>query len=1040
MESKSQLHLLGTFQFVVDGEPITTFRSDKVRALFAWLAIESNRSHQRQILATLLWGDFPDRTALKNLRMSLSNLKKMLINAGLEELLTITRSQLELSAKDLLECDALKLQRLMVEVSAHPHPNGKVCARCLPKLEQAVALYRGEFMAGLFVPEADEFSQWQNVQRELLHDSVGRALDVLIEQAGQARDENRVQRFVNRRLALTPWHEIAHRALMRSFARSGRWDAALTQYESCERVLWDELGVSPSADTFALYNQIKTDMQLEVSTVAAIASAKLQHNLPRLLPAFFGRNAERIQLAQHLRDPAYPLVTIVGEGGIGKTHLSLTVGAELLPDLLGGVWFVTLEPIDPTSKLLEQAILAAIAEAMQVDLRGTRDPLTELLVWLQRAEMLLVLDNLEHLAGDRRVSKLIEMLLNHAPELTILVTSRRPLRMRVEHIQRLTGLPVPESAESAAGRSSIELFAERAMRASGYALHPNDLTHIVAICRAVEGVPLAIELAAGWTSYMRVSTIAETLQQDVGQLESANVDVPDRHRSLQAVFDSSWSLLPIKEQQLLASLAVFQGGFTREAAQKIAAANGFILASLVDKSLLRRSDDGSQVEDRYFLPIVVRRYAVERLQQQHDLSAQVAKKHAHFYVQRLITYRQELKFNNQTDIGRQFLADVDNIRRAWCWHIEHHAWTQLDAALLPLFYLIDTRSRYRDGRNLFGDLVAQLESVDQLEADPMQALLYGRARARLGWFTSQLGEMQLGQEHLGQALTLFERIGNSAETVFCFNYLAAITMHAGGYKEARHLVQIGRERAIEADDPLGLITANNILGRTAWYGGDFVTATGHYADALALARQTKHLWSITFSLEYLGEIAFAQRDYAEAMRLYQESLAFRLQLDDQRGIGLCSHKMADTALEQGDFEQAERLYRRALDVFDHVGNLLGVLLSLNRLGTLALIRPNTAEARKQFMMVLKYSELMQAEQAILTALNGMARVLVAEGKHEQAVALWSWLRSQALVPLQQEEIDGHWTVFSAEIISTQRHAIEQRHQGQTVQQVVATIW
>lgn len=1032
MESKSQLHLLGTFQFIVDGEPVTAFRSDKVRALLAWLAIESDRSHQRQILATLLWGEYPNSMALKNLRMSISNLKKMLTGAGLEELLTITRNQLELTAKDLLHCDALELQRLIAEVSAHPHPNGRPCNTCLPKLEEAVALYRGEFMAGLSVAEADEFAQWQNIQRELMNNSVNRALDMLIDAAERAQAEPRVQQFVNRQLALTPWHEMAHRALMRSLAREGRHDAALAQYESCEKVLWDELGVSPSAETVALRDQLIAEMQ-EAVTTRPPQPAQPRHNLPRLLPAFFGRNAERIQLTRHLLDPDFPLVTLVGEGGIGKTHLSLTVAADLLSKL-DSVWFVELEHV-PLNSTVDQSILKAIATAMQIDLGNTVDPLAELAVWLQQKRLLLILDNIEHLANSKCVQRLFERLLNRIRGLTILTTSRQPLRMRVEYSQRLYGLPVPKSAELAAGRSSIQLFAERARRASGYELKPDDLSHIVAICRLVEGIPLAIELAAGWTTYMQVGTIAETLQHDIGQLESAMVDVPDRHRSLQSVFDSSWMLLPATEQRVLSALAIFQGGFTREAAQAVAGAKGWTLASLVDKSLLRRSTDQSKLLDRYIQPIVVRRYAVERLNQNPDLSTTVAMTHARFYLQQLVTYRVELKFNSKPDIGHQLMADIDNLRCAWHWHIDHAEWATLHEALLPLFYLIDTRSYYREGRDLFGALVDRLSKVDSAEYD----VLYAQALARLGWFTFQLGQLQRGREHLGQALSLFERMGNSAETVFCFNYLSAIAMHTGAYKEAQHAVQIARERAVAVDDHLGMITASNILGRVAWFNTDFPTATRHYTEALSLARQKKHVWSITFSLEYLGQIAFTQREYVEAMRLYQESLDFRLQLDDQRGIGLCSNKMADAAVQLNDIAKAQALYGRALETFERIGNLLGILNTHNRLGGLKLVQDESAAARVHFMHVLQFSHSSQAQQATLAAINGMAHVLMLEGKRTQALSLWAWLRHQEL-PQLRDEVQLHWEAVSAEMPPTQRATIEQHHQGQTTQQVAAGIW
>lgn len=217
------------------------------------------------------------------------------------------------------------------------------------------------------------------------------------------------------------------------------------------------------------------------------------------------------------------------------------------------------------------------------------------------------------------------------------------------------------------------------------------------------------------------------------------------------------------------------------------------------------------------------------------------------------------------------------------------------------------------------------------------------------------------------------------------------------------------------------------------------TATIHYAEALGLARQTKHLWSITFSLEYLGQIAFDQRDYAEAMRLYQESLDFRLQLDDQRGIGSCSNQMADTALELRNVDQAETLYRRALTTFERIGNLLGVLRSHNRLGLLSLVQDSVEQARQHFMNVLRYAHSTQAQQATLAALNGMARVFMLEGKRDQALSIWAWLSRQELAQLR-EEVDHHWRTFSAELSPSQLTTIEQYYQDQSLQQVAAVIW
>ena len=982
----------------------------------------------------MLWGDYADTGALKNLRMSLSNLKKLFANAGLEDVLEISRTQVALKPGKQLHCDVVNFLALTELEDEKATLTDAIRSR----LEEAVALYRGEFLAGLSLQDSDEFSYWQSVQRELLHERINRTLELLMADGWARGDDERVLRYANRQLALSPWQEAAHRALMRALARSGRRAEALAHYDVCSRVLWEELGVEPSAETQTLRDDIEANVEsVTVPNSAEKATPEIHHNLPSALPTFFGRSAERLRIAQLLHNDDWPLITLVGEGGIGKTHLALAIGSDMLPHLPDGAWFVPLARLAIGEKeSLKSAMLEAIAMALNIDISGSANPSNELSAWLKNRKLLLILDNLEHLLDDADCAALIQTLLEGAPGLNVLATSRRPLRLRSEHVERLGGLPVPDSAESAAGRSCVQLFIERAERASEYKYVDADLPSIVSISRFVDGSPLALELAAGWTHHMSVSAIASTLQNDLGTLQTTYTDMPERHRSLEAVFDYSWTLLTASEQRMLASLSVFHGSFTPDAAQVVADADGAMLASLADKSLMRVSIESAD-ERRYSLPVVVRHYAGQRLDKKKTLKAEALTHHCSYFMQTLIENADALQFNREPELGRLLARESGNFNQAWQQSIAEENWEALAEGLLPLFHLYDTRSRYREGEQPFAHLCEALAKAKSAEKQTLR----GRAMARRGWFLFQLGDTKKGRELIQQGLTLLEKTNAIAETIFCYNYLGASAMHIGDYEAAEQLVTIAQERAIAHDDRIGQMIALNLLGRIAWFNIDATAATKHCRASLAIARQLEHPWSSSFSLEYLGQIAFARQRFAEAQRLYQESLTLREQLGDLRGSSRCHNWLGDTAYSLGQPDEAERLFNLALETFEQIGNLPGVLESNNRLGELALAGEQTPEARTHFMAVLNLARTMQMNPPLLTALVGMAQVYAQEGSDTEGLSLWAWLRKQDEVSgTLREQVEAAWVRESAEISEAELAEISETWDGQTAAEIAASIW
>jgi predicted ATPase len=353
-------------------------------------------------------------------------------------------------------------------------------------------------------------------------------------------------------------------------------------------------------------------------------------HFPLLAAPFFGRQQELRDVVQQLTTPSCRLLTLLGIGGAGKTRLALRAGQELLDHFPDGAWLVVLPPGCTTA-----ALLAAIAETLGLRRAPGGDPMAVLLAQLAPKAALLILDNGEHLSGQASVAFLAE-LLQRAPDLTLLATSRVALQLREEWLYSVGGLPIPPAAEveDVDQYAALQLFEASARRASSSFSLAAERAAVVEICRLVEGVPLAVELAAGWRHLLPCQAIAQEIARSISFLQSDLRDMPERHRSIRAVFDQSWQLLSPDERQTLQQLSVFRGSFGREAAGAVAGAVLPMLSALTRTSLIQLQPDG-----RYHLHELVRHYAAEQFGQS-ALTATVAARDRHcFYYLRFLAER-----------------------------------------------------------------------------------------------------------------------------------------------------------------------------------------------------------------------------------------------------------------------------------------------------------------------------------------------------------------------------------------------------------------
>lgn len=718
-------------------------------------------------------------------------------------------------------------------------------------------------------------------------------------------------------------------------------------------------------------------------------------NMPAALTLFVGRAGERAQCIARLHDPACRLLTITGAGGIGKTRLSLEVVRQIraLPEheqlFVNGVALVPLAPLGPTMQA--DRLATAIASALGLVLAGRDAPLAQVAQFVREKALLLVLDNCEHL---RESFPAIASLLEAAPELKILATSRERLNLRGEQVIELAGLPVPADAAQPPAEllryEATQLFVQIARAADpAFALTAENAPDVLRICQLVDGVPLGIELAAAWMRVLSCREIADEVAESLDFLMSTNADRPARQQSLRAVFNYSWELLNPAERQALRQLAIFPGRFTREAAaavvalgQPVAGAAAArraslelltLLSSLVDKSLLRRPVAGD--EARYEVLEPVRQYAAEQLEQAGE-SAAASERHAAFYAAQLARHAASLRGAGQQRALKAIEREIEHVRAAWRWAAQGRDHTLLGQAAASLFHFYDMRSWFHEGAEMFGAASAALAGSSSPEAQ----LVHGHLAAREGWFLFYLGQQTEAKQLLERSLAQLRGLGARAELIFPLNYLGAVCSYLGDYAATGVHCREALALAEAEGDQNSSAIACNILGQAAFAQGQPAEARRWHHRSLAYEQQTGNQWSMAFSLMNLGKVAYALGEYDEARRLYEQAMATREAVGDIRGVALSLHSLGDTAVALNDAQAAAQRYAQSLALFRQVGNQWGMATALIELGGLALRQGRAPAAARLLHEALWLAEKTRSTPQIGRILRALPPIVRAYGE------------------------------------------------------------
>lgn len=758
-------------------------------------------------------------------------------------------------------------------------------------------------------------------------------------------------------------------------------------------------------------------------------------NLPLPTTLFVGRAAELARLTTLLQDPACRLLVLIGLAGTGKTRLAAQAAHSQLDRFPDGVFFVSLAPL--TSP---EMIVTSIGHAIGFQFHETGEPQEQLLGYLRERQMLLVLDNFEHLMEG---AGLLSTFLQAVPGIKILVTSRERLNLQGEWVLEVEGLSYPANLEESSlerveSYEAAQLFLQNALRVQPtFSLNEENREWVVRICQLTEGMPLGIELAAAWVRVLSCQQIAQEIERSLDFLKASARDLPERHRSLRAALDHSWNLLSAEEKTVFQRLSVFRGGFHREASEEVAGASLEELTSLLDKSLLKRIG-----EERYDLHELVRQYAASYLQSDPEEAARTHELHSSYYAARLEGWGKKIASPKHMETLAEMDIEIDNVRLAWSWMVASRQIANIRKSLRSVWRFHDIRGRFQEGTSLMRGAAVALQTPDETEIarDPERSVVLARALAQQGYFCAYLGRYEEARDVLQESLTLLHASADRPGLAFTLAVLAYMKTRLGEFQAARERAKesLALYRALGHFDEMGycLVTLSYIHLSQGEYeraydlSSEGLMISRHIGDPLAIEHC---LLSLSVAASYLGR-------YDEAKRLAEESLQISKALNHRSGIGDALRRIGMISYKLGATERAEALLRQSVSQFKEIGDRTLMADALVDLG--AVTRDSGAESKaKQYLLeALQLGIETQTTYTTLRALIEIAEIEMSNGNIELALEL---VMRCLQYPATQQEVTERAESLHAELITQltlqQIEAVKVRAQAQTLESLVQEI-
>jgi predicted ATPase/DNA-binding SARP family transcriptional activator/DNA-binding CsgD family transcriptional regulator len=976
-----RIRLLEGFRVSVGPRSIAddAWRLKKAASLVKLLALSSGHRLPRERVMELLWPGSSKSAASNNLRQTLHTARKALGTGGSGHLISEDGSLL-LCPEDELWVDAETFEEAALAARRSRNPAA---------YRMAIDLYAGELL-----PE-DRFEDWAEDERADLRRVYLELLAELAELYEERGEHDPAAEALQRVVAEEPTNEEAHADLMRLYAISDRQGDALAQYERLSEVLSRQLDAEPVPETRQLREDIAAGRgwpdRPTVSTLEETSGVGT-HNLPASLTSFVGRERELLEVKRVLAMTR--LLTLTGPGGSGKTRLALEAAADLVGAYQDGVWLVDLAPLSEPGLLVQE-----VAGVLRMPERPGEPLLDTLVDALRSRQMLLVLDNCEHLVD--AVARLVEDLLRSCPNLRLLATSREAVGVTGEVNLPVSPLSLPEpgrlmTVEELEGYGSARLFVERALyRPSAFALTPENAGAVAEVCRQLEGIPLAIELAAARVGVLAVEQISERLSDSLGLLTGGGRTLTSRQRTLRGSLDWSHALLNEPERKLFGRLAVFAGGWSLEAAETVCSEDGIgqddvlgLLSELVDKSLVMVGTIANGAT-RYRMLEPIRQYAREKLEEGGG-AEETRGRHAAFFLDVAEEAEPELARPRSATWVQLLEAEHDNLRAALSWVLKRRDAGQglRFGAALWRFWL--AQGYLSEGRRWLEAILAGGEQGPERV----------RALEGLGWLAQYQGDIKRANVAYGEMLQHSRELGDRGNVATALNSLGTLAVSTGDNERAKRYLEENLSLLQQLEEEKNAATtlksyhAFNLLGILALNEDeDAAQATALWKESLALARETGDALRIGVSLCSLGYAAVLQGDNSRAMALCEETLAFAREHEDA-GEEIVAETLVNlglASLGQGEYERAISCFDEALAISQRAGRRASLINSLEGMASLAGVRGEAPLAARLWGAAETAREatgiaLPPGDRALHEPRLAAARSRLGEGEWEVALA------------------------------------------------------
>ncbi|MDQ4076600.1 MAG: tetratricopeptide repeat protein [Chloroflexota bacterium] len=1043
------INLLGRFEVRLDGEAVD-FSSRPAQTLLAYLLLNAGISHRREQLAGLLWPDSLESSARKNLRNAIYRVRQAIGERYL------------LSDKTTLAFDTSAPYHLDVALLEDDKANADTEA-----LMRAVAAYQGELLPGFY-------EDWVLLERERLRALFERHMERLLEQLQAMGRWREVRRWAEHWIAQGHVPEPAYRALMTACAAQGDLAGMASAYRRCVQALEEEVGVPPSLETQTLYERLSRgevptakatgDLREAKALLDALGIEGTQErggtfpHTPVPLPApgkyssdgrkqsalglpsqptpFIGREQELADIHRLLvGDPDCRLLTLIGPGGIGKTRLAVEVASQVMHAFPEGVYFAGLASVSGP-----ELIVSAVAEALNFKFHGGTEPKTQLLHHLREKELLLILDNFEHLLDG---ADFLSEILDAAPHVALLVTSRVRLNLLEEWSYEVQGLGFPpeeqpvtiEDVAVLEAFDAVQLFIRRARQANAiFSLSPDTMAHVVRICRLLDGMPLGLELAAPWVRTMTCEEIADEITRNIDFLATSLRNVPERHRSLKAVFAQTWEHLSEAEKDVLRRLSVFRGGCLREAAEEVAGATLPLLSSLVDKALLRRDRHG-----RFDMHELVRQFAEEHLKDALDDFEVVRDRHSAYYTAFLHERTSGIKGSRQKEVLDEIASEIDNVRAAW-----HHAVTSRDAQALAqaaeCFWLFNEfRGSIHEGEAAFEQAVTAF-SPTAVEADNSTSLeehrtLLGFLLAGQGSLCGRRGGLDEGRDLMEEGISLMRQATppDRQKESFALGWLGFLLVTQGNHSEAKRIASESLALFQETGDHWLKAGCLRLLGASAQLEGKLQEAEQYLQECLSVCREVGERRVRTYAALTLGLTVIPLGEYLRAKQLLDEAVQISRDLNDLLGQAYARRELGRLAVAQGEVARAVKEVQTSLTIFEEVGSRWDIDSTQCYLGDALRMQGRHEEAQRLYEVSLTASRAVGHRPLMARCLSGLGCLAQDEGKYAQAeqlqqeaLAVWEDIDNEPEIASVLRHL-GHIAVMESRMQEAQHYLAQALH-------------